>query len=92
MKRCEWCGWWGYFGPHVAYKYRLINMPSRGTLCLWCWDLDEPHMRPHNRDLCHEWLLQVFRTTPLYPDVHRQIAEYLAKNMPAVKKEPVNHP
>ena len=46
-------------------------------------------MHPHNRDLCHEWLLQVFRTTPLYPDVRRQIAEYLAKNMPAVKKEPV---
>ena len=88
-ERCEWCGWWGYFGWHHTEKYRLIH-GSRGTLCLPCWYIEEPHVRPHNRDLCHSWLLQMFRTpTPLAPDVHRLIAEYLAKNTPAMTKDAV---
>ena len=52
--------------------------------CTWCFDLDEPTLRPNNRDRCHEWLLQAFprsRIAHLHPPILRLIAEYLADNV-----------
>ena len=51
--------------------------------CTWCFDLDEPTLRPNNRDRCHEWLLQAFpsRMAALHSPILRLIAEYLADNV-----------
>ena len=86
--QCHWCGWWGYFGgADVPDKYVLLDVdgPSLCLLCMRCVWLDEPPWWPNNRDRCHEWLLQVFRTNRTAASVintHREIAEYLADNEP----------
>ena len=82
---CDWCGWWGYAGPMVPARFMIVESGKNGKLlgfCLRCIKLDEPPWWPNNRDRCHEWLLQVFRTTELNTDVQRTIAEMLASNCP----------
>jgi len=91
---CDWCGWWGYLdGPSVPDKYKLYdtrkwkkNVPFFTLLCMRCFELEEPPWRPNKRDLCHEWLLRIFRPLELARiDITytlRLIAEYLAENMP----------
>ena len=90
-KRCDWSGWWGYFGSlNLPDKWLSINIGGEHdmemcTLCMRCHDLKEPPWFPNKRDRCKEWLLQVFRKTTLARldiHVHREIAEYLAKNDP----------
>ena len=90
-RRCDWCGWWGYFGVwNLPDKWVLINIGGEHememcTLCMRCHDLKEPPWFPNKRDRCNEWLLQVFRKTTLARlDIHvpREIAGYLAKNDP----------
>ena len=52
--------------------------------CTWCLHLDEPWLRPNNRDRCHEWLLQAFprsRIAHIHPPILRLVAEYLADNV-----------
>ena len=91
--RCWWCHWEGVkeynvFERDQADPYiRMRWSNETGELrwyCTWCFDLDEPTLRPNNRDRCHEWLLQAFprsRIADLHPPILRLIAEYLADNV-----------
>jgi len=87
--RCWWCHWEGV----KDYKLAILNevhpdiRMTRHDIhwyCTWCLHLDEPWLRPNNRDRCHEWLLQAFprsRIAHLHPPILRLIAEYLADNV-----------
>ena len=88
--RCWWCHWEGV----KEYQLAILNEVHpyiRMTLshdthwyCTWCLHLDEPTLRPNNRDRCHEWLLQAFprsRIAHIHPPILRLIAEYLTDNV-----------
>ena len=85
--RCEWCGWWGYYGSwDLPEQYTLIVMDDLEltTLCMRCHALKEPPWWPNNRDRYHEWLLRIFRPPKLAARdstyTLRLIAEYIAAN------------
>ena len=89
-----WCDWEGVrdyrhnpWEHEVDPSIRLRPSSKTGELkwyCDWCFDLEEPRLRPNNRDRCHELLLQAFprsRIADLHLPILRLIAEYLADNV-----------
>ena len=54
--QCDWCEWWGYFGPNVPGKFLLYDIDCAGgslPLCMRCEAADwEEVNRIHFRYCC----------------------------------------